>query len=71
MAPILEDNMASGVQRRVTQPNIKKAGVQQRSRTADNAPFTRQELYQMAQKQNIPGRSTMGRAQLARALHVK
>lgn len=31
---------------------------------------TRAELYAMAKKQNLPGRSTMKKDELARALHV-
>jgi hypothetical protein len=31
-------------------------------------PKTRQELYEMAKKRDLPGRSKMGRDELARAL---
>lgn len=44
------------------------AAVAQRRRTGSSAPRTRQELYREAQRRNIPGRSKMGRGDLARAL---
>jgi hypothetical protein len=44
------------------------AAVAARKRTGASTPKTRQELYEMAKKRNIPGRSKMGRAELARAL---
>ena len=44
------------------------AAVAQRKRTGGNEPKTRQELYEEAKRRNIPGRSKMGRADLARAL---
>lgn len=44
------------------------AAVAQRKRTGGTRPKTRQELYAQAQRRNLPGRSKMGRAQLARAL---
>jgi hypothetical protein len=44
------------------------AAVAQRKRTGGSSPKTRQELYDEAKRKNLPGRSKMGRADLARAL---
>jgi hypothetical protein len=44
------------------------AAVARRKRTGGTAPKTRQELYDEAKRRDIPGRSKMGRAELARAL---
>jgi len=44
------------------------AAVAKRKRTGGRSPKTRRELYEEAKKRNLPGRSTMGRAELARAL---
>ena len=44
------------------------AAVAQRKRTGGSSPKTRAELYEMAKQRNIAGRSTMGRAELARQL---
>ncbi|HEY2429495.1 MAG TPA: hypothetical protein VGI06_11230 [Acidimicrobiales bacterium] len=44
------------------------AAVARRKRTGGTAPKTRQELYEVAKRRNLPGRSKMGRAELARAL---
>ena len=44
------------------------AAVAQRKRTGASTPKTRQELYEMAKKRDIAGRSKMGRDELARAL---
>jgi hypothetical protein len=44
------------------------AAVAQRKRTGGASPKTRQELYEEAKRRNLPGRSKMGRAELARAL---
>jgi hypothetical protein len=44
------------------------AAVAQRKRTGGSSPKTRQELYEIAKRRNLPGRSKMGRAELARAL---
>ena len=44
------------------------AAVAKRKRTGSTSPKTRQELYDEAKRRNIPGRSKMGRAELARAL---
>ena len=47
------------------------AAVARRQRTGGSSPKTRAELYEMAKRRNVPGRSKMGRAELARALGVK
>jgi hypothetical protein len=47
------------------------AAVAQRKRTGAAAPKTRSELYEIAKKRDLPGRSKMGRDELARALHEK
>jgi hypothetical protein len=44
------------------------AAVAQRKRTGGSSPKTRQELYEEAKRRGLPGRSTMGRDELARAL---
>ena len=44
------------------------AAVAKRGRTGGAKPKTRQELYEEAKRRNLPGRSKMGRAELARAL---
>jgi len=47
------------------------AAVAQRKRRGGSSPKTRQELYDEAKRRNLPGRSKMGRAELARALGHK
>ena len=47
------------------------AAVAQRKRTGGSSPKTRQELYEMAKRRDLPGRSKMGRDELARALGYK
>jgi hypothetical protein len=47
------------------------AAVAQRKRTGGSSPKTRQELYEMAKRRGLRGRSRMGRAELARALGYK
>jgi hypothetical protein len=47
------------------------AAVAQRKRTGGSAPKTRAELYELAKKRDLPGRSKMGRDELARALHER
>ena len=47
------------------------AAVAQRKRTGGTSPKTRAELYEEAKRRNLPGRSKMGRAELARALGQK
>jgi hypothetical protein len=44
------------------------AAVAQRKRTGSSSPKTRAELYEEAKRRDIPGRSKMGRDELARAL---
>ena len=44
------------------------AAVAQRKRTGGSTPKTRAELYEQAKRRDIPGRSKMGRDELARAL---
>ena len=47
------------------------AAVAQRKRTGGSSPKTRQELYEIAKRRNLTGRSKMGRDELARALGYK
>lgn len=47
------------------------AAVAQRKRTGGDSPKTRAELYEIARKRGLAGRSKMGRAELARALGEK
>jgi hypothetical protein len=47
------------------------AAVAKRKRTGASPPKTRQELYEEAKQRNLPGRSQMGREELARALGHK
>lgn len=47
------------------------AAVAQRKRTGGSSPKTRRELYEEAKRRDLPGRSKMGRAELARALGYK
>lgn len=44
------------------------AAVAQRKRTGASTPKTRAELYEIAKRQDLPGRSKMGRDELARRL---
>jgi hypothetical protein len=44
------------------------AAVAQRKRTGGSAPKTRTELYELAKKRDLPGRSKMGRDELAKKL---
>jgi len=44
------------------------AAVARRKRTGGSTPKTRAELYREAQRRDLPGRSRMGRDELARAL---
>lgn len=44
------------------------AAVAQRKRTGGTTPKTRAELYELAKKRDLPGRSKMGRDELAKAL---
>ncbi len=47
------------------------AAVAARKRTGGSSPKTRQELYEEAKRRKVPGRSKMGRDDLARALGHK
>jgi hypothetical protein len=47
------------------------AAVAQRKRTGGTTPKTRAELYEMAKRRDLPGRSKMGRAELAKKLGVR
>lgn len=44
------------------------AAVAKRKRTGGSSPKTRQELYDEAKRRDLPGRSKMGRDELARSL---
>ena len=44
------------------------AAVARRKRLGGSRPKTRQELYEEAKRRDLPGRSKMGRAELAQAL---
>lgn len=44
------------------------AAVAKRKRTGGSSPMTRAELYELAKKRGLSGRSKMGRDELARAL---
>jgi hypothetical protein len=44
------------------------AAVAKRKRSGGTSPKTRQELYEEAKRRDLPGRSKMGRAELAKAL---
>jgi hypothetical protein len=47
------------------------AAVRQRNRRGGTSPKTKAELYEIAKKRNLPGRSQMGRDELAKALGEK
>lgn len=47
------------------------AAVAQRKRTGGASPKTRAELYEIARQRDLPGRSKMGRDELARRLGEK
>jgi hypothetical protein len=47
------------------------AAVAQRTRAGAAAPRTKAELYEMARRRDLPGRSKMGRDELARKLGVR
>jgi hypothetical protein len=47
------------------------AAVARRKRSGGTSPKTRAELYEMARQRDLPGRSKMGRAELARKLGEK
>ncbi len=60
-------NMPAATRRALGQQG---AAVARRKRTGGTGPKTRQELYEMAKRRNLAGRSKMGRDELARALGV-
>ena len=47
------------------------AAAAQRKRTGGDSPKSRAELYELARQRDLPGRSKMGRDELARALGEK
>ncbi len=47
------------------------AAVAQRKRTGGDSPKSRAELYEIAKQRDLPGRSKMGRDELARKLGEK
>jgi hypothetical protein len=47
------------------------AAMAQRKRTGGSTPKTRAELYEMAKRRDLPGRSKMGRDELAKKLGVR
>jgi len=47
------------------------AAVAARKRSGGSSPKTRQELYEVAKRRDLPGRSKMGRDELAKALGQK
>lgn len=47
------------------------AAVAQRERTGAGSPKTRAELYELAKQRDLPGRSKMGRDELAKKLGEK
>ena len=47
------------------------AAVAARKRSGGSSPKTRQELYEEAKRRDLPGRSKMGRDELAKALGHK
>lgn len=51
-----------------TEPGKQRAAVAQRERSGGASPKTRAELYEIARQRDLPGRSTMGRDELAREL---
>lgn len=57
-------------QTRTAQAQQGAAGTQ-RKRTGAGTPKTRAELYEIAQRRDLPGRSKMGRDELARKLGEK
>src|SRR5215204_4930362 len=64
--------MATKKQVTAAKRNVKKAQAgAQRKRAGGSSPKTRQELYEIAKRKNLSGRSKMGRDELARALGYK
>ena len=54
-----------------TRTALGKQGAAVAKRTGGTTPKTRAELYEIARKRDLPGRSKMGRAELAKALGEK
>jgi hypothetical protein len=61
-------NMAKGTRSALGKQG---AAVARRKRTGASTPKTKSELYEIAKKRDLPGRSKMGRAELARKLGEK
>ena len=53
---------------RASRRRLHGAAVAQRKRAGGASPKTRAELYEIARKRELPGRSKMGRDELARKL---
>jgi hypothetical protein len=66
-----QKSLASMSQSKKTALGKQGAAVAQRKRTGATEPKTRQELYDEAKRRGIPGRSRMGRDELAKALGHK
>ena len=66
-----QKSLASMSQGKKTALGKQGAAVAQRKRTGAGEPKTKQELYDEARRQDIPGRSRMGRSELAKALGHK
>jgi hypothetical protein len=62
---------ASTARAATTAPGKQGAAVAQRKQTGAAAPRTKAELYEMAKKRDLPGRSKMGRDELAKKLGVR
>ena len=60
--------MASLAKATKAAPGKRGAAVAGRKRTGSSAPKTRAELYEIARQRDLPGRSKMGRDELARRL---
>jgi hypothetical protein len=65
--------MATKMQVTAAKRNVRKAqaGAKQKRSIANMPAKTRQELYDIAKRKNLPGRSKMGRDELAKALGYK
>ena len=64
-------SLANMPQKTKTALGKQAAAVRERNRRGGTSPKTRAELYEIAKKRNLPGRSKMGRDELARALNEK
>jgi len=64
-------SLANMPQKTKTALGKQAAAVRQRNARGGSDPKTRTELYEIAKKRNLPGRSKMGRDELARALGYK